>query len=129
MSAGAVGTPQILMLSGIGDRSELTAVGIRPIVHLPSVGKNMSDHVLLLHSYHVNSTDTLQDQLGPTGIHGSMAMWDDARKGPLSYTIFNHGAFLRLPPNDSIFDKYQDPAMGPTSSHYQLIFGVCESRS
>jgi choline dehydrogenase len=40
VSAGSVNTPQLLMLSGIGDRRELSAAGIKTIVHLPSVGKN-----------------------------------------------------------------------------------------
>lgn len=44
-SAGAVGTPQILMLSGIGDAAELRQVGITPVVDLPEVGKNLQDHV------------------------------------------------------------------------------------
>ena len=44
LSAGAVGSPHILMLSGIGDAEQLQAVGI-PVVHnLPGVGKNLRDH-------------------------------------------------------------------------------------
>ena len=44
LSAGAVGSPHLLMLSGIGDAEQLQAVGI-PVVHnLPGVGKNLRDH-------------------------------------------------------------------------------------
>lgn len=45
LSAGAIGSPQILMLSGIGDRAHLEQVGV-PVKHsLPAVGKNLQDHV------------------------------------------------------------------------------------
>jgi choline dehydrogenase len=44
LSGGAVNSPQILMLSGIGDRDELKAVGVAPRHHLPGVGKNLQDH-------------------------------------------------------------------------------------
>jgi choline dehydrogenase len=45
LSAGAVNSPQILMLSGIGNADELVMHGIRPVHHLPGVGKNLQDHV------------------------------------------------------------------------------------
>lgn len=45
LSAGAVGSPQILMLSGIGPRRELEAVDIPCLVELPGVGKNLKDHL------------------------------------------------------------------------------------
>ena len=45
LSAGAVGSPQILMLSGIGPRRELEEVGVTCQVELPGVGKNLKDHL------------------------------------------------------------------------------------
>ncbi|KAL9050777.1 MAG: hypothetical protein Q9162_006428 [Coniocarpon cinnabarinum] len=42
--AGALRTPQILMLSGIGDSTELMQLGIDPVAHLPQVGRNLHDH-------------------------------------------------------------------------------------
>lgn len=47
LSAGTVGTPKILMLSGIGDADELRALGIEPHVASPKVGHNLRDHILL----------------------------------------------------------------------------------
>jgi choline dehydrogenase len=44
VSSGAVNSPQLLLLSGIGDREELEAVGVMPRHHLPGVGKNLQDH-------------------------------------------------------------------------------------
>lgn len=45
LSAGAIFSPQLLMLSGIGDKDELAAMGIDCIKHLPGVGKNLQDHL------------------------------------------------------------------------------------
>jgi choline dehydrogenase len=46
LSAGGFNTPQILMLSGIGDADELKTVGITALVNSPEVGKNVQDHIL-----------------------------------------------------------------------------------
>ncbi len=45
LSAGAIGSPQILMLSGIGDAAHLKDVGVEVVHHLPGVGKNLQDHL------------------------------------------------------------------------------------
>lgn len=44
LCAGAVGSPHLLMRSGVGDGDELRAHGISPVLHLPGVGKNLQDH-------------------------------------------------------------------------------------
>jgi choline dehydrogenase len=46
LAAGGFNTPKLLMLSGIGDESELGAVDIKTVVHAPEVGKNVQDHIL-----------------------------------------------------------------------------------
>lgn len=45
LSAGTIGTPQILMLSGVGPRSEIEKHGIKLIHHLPGIGENLQDHL------------------------------------------------------------------------------------
>jgi choline dehydrogenase len=47
LSLGAMHTPKLLMQSGIGDREELDRYGIAPVQHLPGVGKNFQDHVMI----------------------------------------------------------------------------------
>lgn len=47
LCAGAINTPKILMLSGIGDEAELKRHGIKTTAHLPGVGRNFQDHVLV----------------------------------------------------------------------------------
>jgi len=48
LSAGAIGTPQILMLSGIGDKKDLEELGIKSVLHSPHVGKNLQDHLVVV---------------------------------------------------------------------------------
>jgi len=47
LSAGAINSPKILMLSGIGDSTKLKQAGVVPVHHLPGVGENFQDHILL----------------------------------------------------------------------------------
>lgn len=46
VSTGAINTPKLLMLSGIGDQQELKRHGIKTVMHAPEVGKNFQDHIL-----------------------------------------------------------------------------------
>jgi len=45
ISAGAIGSPQLLMLSGIGDSTRLKSVGVSVVHNLPGVGQNLQDHI------------------------------------------------------------------------------------
>jgi choline dehydrogenase len=47
LSLGAINTPKLLMQSGIGDAAELARLGIEPVQHLPGVGRNFQDHILV----------------------------------------------------------------------------------
>lgn len=58
VSGGAVNSPQILLLSGIGPREELQRVGIRQVHQLPGVGKNLHNHVAYFINFYINDTDT-----------------------------------------------------------------------
>lgn len=51
LSAGALDTPKILMLSGIGDKGELQTHDIDTVQHLPGVGKNLQDHTFTVLMY------------------------------------------------------------------------------
>ena len=46
MSSGTLGSPKLLLLSGIGPEKDLEALGIEPRINLPAVGKNLQDHVV-----------------------------------------------------------------------------------
>ncbi len=55
LCAGVYNTPQILMLSGIGDKNELKSIGIKPKVNLPGVGKHLVDNQELLPFWEVDT--------------------------------------------------------------------------
>ncbi|KAF9458889.1 aryl-alcohol oxidase [Collybia nuda] len=123
LSAGTFGTPTLLQLSGIGDRNELRAAGVATVVHNPSVGKNMSDHALLPNVWNVNSSDTYDSVLrNPDEFKVSLAQWTKDRTGPLGSHITNNLGWLRLPKTASIFKTTHDPAAGPKSSHFEMLF-------
>ncbi|XP_070500005.1 glucose dehydrogenase [FAD, quinone] [Chironomus tepperi] len=58
VSGGAVNSPQILLLSGVGPRNELDRVGIKVVHELPGVGKNLHNHVAYFINFFINDTDT-----------------------------------------------------------------------
>lgn len=58
VAGGAVNSPQILLLSGIGPREELQKAGIRQVHQLPGVGKNLHNHVAYFINFYINDTDT-----------------------------------------------------------------------
>src|SRR5260370_2209344 len=51
LSAGAIASPQLLMLSGVGAADELRAVGVEPVHDLPGVGKDLQDHITIANSF------------------------------------------------------------------------------
>src|SRR5260370_2324100 len=59
VSSGAFGSPQILLLSGIGDAEALKAQGILPLQHLPRVGRNLQDHPYFVFAYESASADLI----------------------------------------------------------------------
>ncbi|KAJ7693421.1 alcohol oxidase [Mycena rosella] len=119
LSAGSVGTPNILMHSGIGNPSKLTSLGIKPLVNLPSVGQNLSDHTLLFLSYFVNSTDTWETwERSPTLTQQLLNQWSTSRTGQFVDLPLNHLGFFRIP---TLVNQFKDPASGPGTSHYELI--------
>lgn len=127
LSTGSIGTPHILMNSGIGDCSELTALGVGCKLNLPSVGKNLSDHPLLANSWFVNSNVTFEAiTRNATRTALELERWNTTNSGPFVDSPLDHLAFLRLPDNSSLLQQYPDPSAGPTSAHFELVFAVCD---
>jgi choline dehydrogenase-like flavoprotein len=74
LSAGAVGSPQILMLSGIGTKSELEAVGVTPRLDLP-VGKHLKDHLEVAFTFNA-------PRAGVSNLNAGIALGPDALRQP-----------------------------------------------
>ncbi|KAJ6625745.1 aryl-alcohol-oxidase from pleurotus Eryingii [Mycena sp. CBHHK59/15] len=122
LSAGSIGTPNILLHSGIGDSSALSALGITPLHNLPSVGQNLSDHVNVIQAWLVNSNDTYESAArNATLAAEEFFQWNTTRTGPLVDSAATHLGWLRVPDNSSIFEGLSDPAAGPNTAHFELM--------
>lgn len=99
LSAGAVNSPQILMLSGIGDGTALQEKGIATMHHSPAVGQNLQDHLGLDYLYR-SKVPTLNQQLYPWWgklLHGFRYVM--TRRGPLSLSVNQGGGFVKSRPD------------------------------
>lgn len=95
LSAGAIGSPQILQLSGIGPGQVLHDVGVEVVHELPGVGRNLQDHLCIDHGYRAR-VPTLNNMLAPFWRRAALgARYILTRSGPLSLGINHAGAFLR----------------------------------
>lgn len=91
LSAGAIGSPQLLMVSGIGPAEELRALGIEPVVDSPSVGRNLQDHPFFLLCFECTTDEDLADAEKPA----ALARYVFGRKGPLTSNVGEAMAFIR----------------------------------
>ena len=91
LCAGAIGSPQLLLLSGIGPADELRQVGLQARHDLPGVGRNLQDHPFVTIIWEVTDQQTLYGADKPK----PMAEWVLRRTGPLSSTVAEVVAFVR----------------------------------
>ncbi len=98
LCGGAINSPQLLMLSGIGDAAQLKALGIAPLVDAKAVGHNLQDHIAVSYFYRTR-TPTLNDRLHPLlgKIRAGLRYMAD-RAGPLSLSVNQSGGFVRSDP-------------------------------
>ena len=99
LCAGAIGSPQLLELSGLGQAARLQALGIAVVQDLPGVGENLQDHLQIRTVFKVHNTPTLNTQ--------AYSLWGKAkigleyalrRSGPMSMAPSQLGAFTRSDP-------------------------------
>lgn len=100
LAAGSLQTPQLLMLSGIGDGKALHAMGI-PVVHdLPGVGQNLQDHPDFVFKYRAKSLDLLGISVGGSArITREFFRYQNQRRGTFSSNGSEGGGFLKTDPN------------------------------
>jgi choline dehydrogenase-like flavoprotein len=95
VSAGAINSPRLLMLSGIGPADELKALGIAPVADLKGVGRNLQDH--LCTNVHSTLKQPIsydrQDRYPKALLHG--IRWLLYRNGPAAAVIVEGGGFFQ----------------------------------
>jgi len=105
LSAGAIQSPQLLQLSGIGRASFLREMDIPVVRDLPGVGENLQDHLQLRVMYRVAKPITTNDDLRSIG--GKLRIgwkWLAHRRGPLAIGINQGGLFTRVLPESATPD-------------------------
>ncbi|KAF5328019.1 hypothetical protein D9758_018027 [Tetrapyrgos nigripes] len=123
VSGGAIGSPNILLNSGIGDAETLTNLGILSTLDLPSVGQNYTDQGIVDYIWIVNSTDPNDFLSQDESVReGQLEQWEQNKTGPLADGALVTGCFFRLPDNASIFETVEDPSAGPNSAHIEMVF-------
>ena len=99
LAAGAIGSPQILQLSGLGGRDLLEHHGLPVRKHLPGVGENLQDHLQIRIQYKVSGVRTLNERAN--SLVGKALMGAEYflfRTGPLTMPPSQLGAFARSDP-------------------------------
>ncbi|GGC79626.1 GMC family oxidoreductase [Chelatococcus reniformis] len=100
LAAGAVGSPQLLELSGIGQAERLAGLGVEVRHHSPGVGENLQDHLQLRPTYRVAGVRTLNVDYGKLHRRAQMALqYALLRNGPLTMAPSQLGIFTRSSPD------------------------------
>jgi len=98
VSAGAVNSPQLLQLSGIGDEAALRSLGLPVVLHAPAVGQGLQDH-LAVNYYFRSRVPSLNDELYPlSGKIRAALRYLVGRRGALAMSVNQAGAFTRSRP-------------------------------
>ena len=102
LSGGAVNSPQLLLLSGIGDAAELNALGIPVVVDLPAVGKNLQDHldITIMHEANDRTPIGIAPSFIPRALAGAFS-YAFLRKGFLTSNVAESGGFIKSSPSRS----------------------------
>ena len=110
LSAGAVASPQLLQLSGIGPAALLQSKGIAVRQDLPGVGKNLQDHLQIRTVFKVKNTPTLNTLAN--------SLWGKARIG-LEYLLIRSGPMSMSPSQLGAFTR-SDPAQPYPNIQYHV---------
>ncbi|PWS38211.1 choline dehydrogenase [Falsiroseomonas bella] len=98
-SCGALETPKLLMLSGIGDGAALQAMGLPVVVHSPDVGRNLQDHLIAKFIWRVKPCGTLNEILASKVKQAAMGLdWLLRKAGPMAVGAGEASAFVRVTP-------------------------------
>jgi choline dehydrogenase len=97
LSAGAVESPKLLELSGIGDSARLSALGIETVVHSPLVGENLREHRYVAVDWKVKSGSSNRKLQG-LGLIGSVLRYFLLSSGPMTDAAHEVGGFIKTRP-------------------------------
>jgi len=119
LSSGAFGSPQILMVSGIGPADHLRKLGIVPVLDVPGVGQNLQDHISALLIYR---SPRNYDMIGisPVGIVRLIkAIWEwrRQRRGMLTSCAAESGVYYKTDPDVEVSDMEMEIIVAISDDH------------
>ena len=94
LCGGAINSPQLLLLSGIGPENHLSDMGITPVLDLPGVGSKLMDHMQVPVAYHCKEPVSLVAKEEPEQIK----LYQERKMGLLTSNLGESGGFVRLNP-------------------------------
>lgn len=101
VAGGAIGSPKLLMQSGIGPAAHLAGVGVTPVHDLPGVGSNMQDHLDLFTISECTGDHTYDGYARPHRTVLAGIRYILTRKGPAASSLFETGGFWYVDPTAS----------------------------
>ena len=118
LSCGAIKTPQLLMLSGIGPENELEKLGIKVKLNSPKVGKTLQNHVCYRPQYLCSAPISSSKHLQPLNILKAGMKYVFDKSGPLAETYAVAGGFLKTDKTLEVPDAQVVllSALGPTKT-------------
>jgi choline dehydrogenase len=114
LAGGAINSPHLLMVSGIGPADELKAVGVTSVHDLPGVGKNLQDHLGVRLRYEIGEPLTMFG-MGGSQIVAAQREFMENGTGVLATNFLEAGGFLRCDPRSEFPDTqmFFVPSYGP----------------
>jgi choline dehydrogenase-like flavoprotein len=118
LAAGALQSPQLLLLSGVGDGETLRAIGIPTVNHLPGVGRNLRDHVDFVIAYESPRKDLIGFMPGDiVNALRSAVRYQRDRRGIFTSNIAEAGGFVKTSPGLPAPDLQLHFCIGILESH------------
>ena len=123
LSSGTFGSPQVLMLSGIGPAAELQRLGIPVVQDLPGVGQNLQDHIDHVQTWRTKSnTPTFGvSATGTAKLTSAIFEWKKQRTGMISSSIAESGAFFCSTPEVKVPDLQLVFVLGIVDDHSRKL--------
>jgi choline dehydrogenase-like flavoprotein len=118
LSSGALQSPQLLMLSGVGNAAELKSLGIGVVHHSPGVGQNLQDHIDFAFCYRSNSLDNFG-----VSFASFRRLWKEIGRyrrdgvGMITSNVAECGGFLKTDPDLPVPDIQLHFSMGMADDH------------
>ena len=136
LCAGAIGTPHLLQISGVGDSDYLKSIGVDPLHEIKNVGEGLQDHYAVRVANRISLPVSLNEKARGHNLLFEIMKWFVLKKGLISYSPAHVGAFLKSSPEVDFPDlqfvftpaSYTEGMIGKLQKFPGITCGVWQSR-